>query len=267
MTPDALKYLNDRFIAAGPRVIDLPDEPEGVYAIVGADGYVRKETAERPPIQNVAYDIDTLCRAVIDSQGEEPADPKDEEFAEIWYSRNGVVALYDRNQPDSRGSRCTLTLSPSPQLAMLQKWEQHGGATIKQSEFVLLLRTMFAGCGVDGLLPIIRGVKATRGAEVSSQIQQGKVSMNKSIVAEMSGTAAIPEQAMFWVPMFAQAAVQNEQRVRIAIDPQPETEAFRLIVLPGDIEKAQADAEEALAKSIKAALGDGCTIPVFRGTP
>lgn len=265
LTPDALKFLNDRFIAAGPRVIDLPDEPEGVYGIVSEKGEVEIHEAERQPIRNVAYDIDTLCRAVIDAQGEEAGEPK--EAAEIWYSRTGIIALYNRLEPDSRGSRCTLTLSPSPQLALLQQWDRNGGATIKQSEFVLLLRTMFAGCGADALLPIIRGVKATRGAEVSSQIQQGKVSMNKSIVAEMSGTAAIPEQAMFWVPMFAQAAAQNEQRIRIAIDPQPETEAFRLIVLPGDIEKAQADAEEALAKSIKAALGEGNTIPVFRGTP
>lgn len=258
MQVDSLKFLAEQGVQAGPRVIELPGEPRGRYGLIkDSTGGVEIITPEGETVHSNAYDIDTLCRVVKEQHGLTEC--------EIWYGREGIIGVFDATRPDL--ATCFLSLSPSPQLEMLMRWDASKGVILSQAELVTLLRTMFDGVAPSDLLPAVRGVKATKGAEVSQQISQGKVSMSRQVVVEMTGAAAIPEQVTFFVPMFAQHAVQDSQLIRIDVEPVPEQERFRLIVLPGQIEKAQAEAEKTIFDSIVKALGNGNTISVFRGKP
>lgn len=237
-------------------------EPDHVYYLRNPDGSYGKAVISPSLARHTATDIETLCQIVCDNSDDENA-------PEVWYGRGGIVAIL---QPDAiHPERCRFDLSPSPQLAKLIDWDKSGGTKPMQGEFIILLRTLFAGCAPDSLLPAVRQVKTSKAADVNSKIEQGKVSLGKSMIAEMTGINAIPEEVAFTVPVFAQAAVRMVGQVRVAIDPDPETSQFRLIVLPGDIERVFVEAESSLATRIHETLveihGGEHPFPVYRGTP
>lgn len=265
---EALKYLSALATeAVGRRIVRAEAEPPHVYYVQQPDGTMQRTVAVEPPARHEAADIDTLCRVARDFVSHEPPN-----VPAVWHHRGGVEAVL--SQHAGYAPTCTLTLGPSPQLALLARWDQAGRASLTQAEFVTLLRTMFADCAPADLLPAIRNVKSTKNAEVNSQIAQGKVSLGKSIVAEMTGVAGIPERVAFTVPVFAQAAVPVSGTVRVEIDPDPQNERFTLIVLPGDVEAAYAQAEEAVGRRLVERLAALSTddhpsalIPVYRGEP
>lgn len=272
MQADALKFIAGQAQNAGPRVLTLPD-PQGVYAVAFADGSLQFREPSRPWIEHKSADLETLCRvAVAEAErqrvqldgGPERHVPAAAHGVQIWHSRDKVACVFDAE--GKVRDACELELTPSPQMAMLQKWDQAGGVLLSQAEFVLLLRTTFAGAAGPDLVNIIRKVKATRGAEINQQIGQGKVSMSRSIVSEMTGAAEVPERVNFYVPIFAQSAIGETGFVPVEIDPKPDTEQFKLVVHPGKIEEAFADAERRIGERIVKLLGDKNTIPVHRGT-
>jgi hypothetical protein len=247
-------------VKANPRIIKADGEPPHVYYVVKQDGELERVTATTGPDAHTASDLNTLCRL---------CHAMTEAAPEIWYSRLGVVAVLEPHE-DHR-STCKLQLTPSPQLKRLIEWDGVGRHTLSQGEFILALRTLFAGCAPDMLLPAVRQVKTSKAADVNSKIEQGKVSLGKSMIAEMTGVAAIPEEVPFVVPVFAQAAVPVMAKLRVAIDPDPQTERFTLIVLPGDVEAALAYGEERLAVMLTEELGQlfskGSPVPIYRGSP
>lgn len=258
MDAAGLKMVADLAKEASPdkRIVRTDAEPSHWYYVTNAAGELVRTEAMPKPLVRQAADIDTLCRVANSWSGHEP---------QVWYSRNGITAVLE---PDvTAPSVCQVKLTPSPQLVKLMEWDRAGKVFLTQAEFVTLLRTMFVGCVPGDLLTVIRAVKATKGQEVNQQIAQGKVSMSKSAVAEMTGTAAIPETVVFQVPIFAQSAVNVLGQVPVEIDPDPENNRFALIVHPGAVEIAQARAEEELQDRIVVALGDGSTVLVYRGNP
>ncbi|AMV29315.1 hypothetical protein VT84_33275 [Gemmata sp. SH-PL17] len=262
MEAKALEFLKTTIEAATPgeRIVTTDREPRHVYYVLQPDGKLDRTFATEAPAAHQAADLDTLVRAAIARKpdADNPFGP------EIWYARSGVVAVLDTEAtaPDV----CRLALTPSPQMAKLAEWDRQGKASPTQAELVILLRTLFAGYYPVDFLPAIRGVKSSKKTDADSQIGHGKVSLGKSMIAEMTGVAAIPEQIVFTVPVFAQAAVHIRGPVRVEIDPDPQNERFNLYVIPGDIETAFAHAEEVLANRLELLL-DGSPIPVYRGTP
>jgi hypothetical protein len=259
MQADALKFIADQAAKANPgaRIVYTDREPDHIYYVLQADGDLKRVAAEPEPENHRADDIPTLAALAKESMECEPC-------AQIWYGRHGAVLI---NPGLCSRARVRLKLAPSPQMMQLISWDQRGKGSVGQAELVLLLRTLFAGCAPEGLLSTIRGVRTQRAAEVNSQITQGKVSLGKSLVAEMSGTAAIPEEVSFKVPVFDSHAVRVFAQVRLAIDPDPQTESFTLVVLPGQIEAAHEYAESWFAEMIRAELGPENLIPLYRGQP
>jgi hypothetical protein len=247
-----------------PRILKCDQEPDHCYYVIDKDGNMNLVTAEYGPTEMFCSDIDTLTRVVIDSK---------EHMPEIWYSRNEVIAYLGTKNPYF--DTVKFKLSASPQFQTLIAWEQSGrGVSLTQKDLILALRTLFAGCVPTELLPAIRRLKTQKAAEINSQIDKGRVSMSKSMVAEMSGVSDIPEMVEFTVPVFAQGTLNATACIRVAIDPDPENERFTLIVLPGDVEKAWTHGErllcgkiqEELVENWSAAKGEGdCEIPVYFG--
>lgn len=247
--------------ANGQRIFTAPGEPPHVYYVLRPDGHLERTTAMPGRWEMDAADLNTLCRVAVDwtADGVRP---------EIWCDRDCVVA--DLNPSVSRGPVCALNLTYSPQMVRLMEWDRAGRVSLSQAELVLLLRTLFAGCFPPDFLPAVRNVRSSKNAEVNSQISQGKVSLGKSIVAEMTGVAAIPERVTFVVPVFAQLVVPVVGEVRVEIDPDPQSERFTLVVLPGDVERAFGKAEEDLVERVSRVLAGlmatESDIPVYRGS-
>lgn len=254
MDAATVKELADLGQRAGPRVVTADREPPQVYYTTAPDGTLTRQEAAPPPDNHRAGDPAAVCDVAKDAAKTHAA--------EVWFSRAGVVAVY------ADFGRAAFTLSPSPQMARLAEWDHRGRGIVKQAELILLLRTMFAGCTPShpNLLESVRRVDTKKANDASSEVRQGKVSLSKSIVAEMSGIDKLPEEITFEVPVFAQAAVKLRGSVRVAVDPDPQNEQFVLVVLPGDIERATQAAEVALGKQV-AELLEGSEVPSYYGVP
>lgn len=242
--------------AAGPDIIPAPHgAPAGSYYARKADGSL--EYKRHPAdLRHKAADLESVV-----------AFARTKDAAELWYSRHGVVALL----PDVRDT-VTMPLSPSPQLAALVKWDAEGRHAEKQPAFIVLLRTLFSGCFPQhpNLLESVRKIDVKRGNDVASEVRQGKVSMSRAMVAEMTGLDKLPEEIVFRVPVFSSATIPAEAGVRVALDPDPTNETFGLIVLPGDVENAFAVGEQWIAErlaALTAAPEGGAMVPVYHGVP
>lgn len=247
----ALEYLVGIGAEKGKgQTFQTPAEPKHVYYLNGPDGTDRIE-ADPPPNDHTAADLETVVALAADGETDKS----------IWYSRSGVVA---RNGPRDRA---TFRLTPSPQLAKLLEWERTPGI-LKQTALILSLRTLFADCYPDHptLLESVRRIDVKKGQEAAAEVRQGKVSMSRSMLAEMTGLDKIPETVTFKVPVFAEQAFVSYKPVRVALDADPQAESFTLIPVPGDVEKAYSGAEDELQTRLAALIGDE-KIKLYHGSP
>lgn len=184
--------------------------------------------------------------------------------ATIWYCRHGVLCVLDDS---TRRDTVRLDLTFSPQLLCLQGLEQYR-KPMDQRATILLLRTTFAKClGRAGdLIEIIRGVKFTNNQAGAAVVGHGKSSVGRSIEQEITGTKALPEYVTLEVPVFTAAWLQVKFPVELALEPDPATQTFTLIPLPGEIENAIAAAEALISMRLHDGL-DGAEVPVYYGVP
>lgn len=267
----SLNFLAQKIEGAKPelRIVDPDTEPNGWYYVVRSDGEMVLTQAKPAPKNHQAADLETVvAQAVAGLAG--PGAP----HPEIWYGREAVVALVVGSGIDGGASRAAFALSPSPQLATLTEWDRAKRFEIDQRALILLLRTLFADClgQCPDLIDAVRNVRTQRAADVNKQVQHGKVSLGKTELAEMTGLKALPEAITLTVPVWAQTAAPWRAPVRVAIDPDPEREVFKLVVLPGEIEAAYWLAEQRLAMRLAELLGEhgpgkGDAVPVYHGRP
>jgi hypothetical protein len=240
--------------AHGPHWFKPPQEPEHTYCVVLPDGKISQVDAEPKPRAHTAGDLATVAAFAI----------KYADGAAIWYSRYGVTCLTD---DQTRRDLVSMPLSFSPQILRLVELEKNRPA-IKQAEFIRLLRITFAGClGQAGnLLEVVRKIRFTVNTGGGSEIRQGKVSIGKTLEAELSGAAALPEYVVLDVPVFEAGAMAWQFEVQCALEADAQTETFQLIPLPGCVEGALTQGEQKLASEIGRLLGDS-QVPVYYGTP
>lgn len=265
MERDTLELLKEIIDDGSPqrRIVELPNEPAHIYGVVTPAGEIVRTAAFAAPSIFKPADLDTLVRIARETFSDQT-----QPDVEIWYSRNGVNADLDRSR--AHHDWAFLALTPSPQMTKLIEWDRSNlGVKLTQQQFVLLLRTLFAGCCNTNVLDAVRQIKTARSADINSQIAQGKASVGKSMIAEMTGAGGVAVFEMFTlnIPIFAQAAVPVSGSVRVEVDPDPINEQFTLIVRPGDIEIAFAQAEETIRSRLESLLGKECPIPLYRGSP
>lgn len=251
-------------VNAAPRTVQCQAEPPDVYYTVGPDGTLTRQVAGRGALVAASLDFNTVCDYAIlakadAAQGEDFINP------EVWYSRNAVVAVLDK---DVRRDRVTFALTPSPQFDMLARWEKSPGI-FKQAAIILLLRTLFVGSLPDhpGLVDVFRKLNCKQGKEVAADLQRGKVSMSRDMLAQVTGDVDIPAEVRFRVPIFAEAGAKGiEWSVRVAIEPDAEHENFHFYTLPGQTESAYGAAEDMIRGHLENRLKEG-GIPVYYGSP
>ena len=255
---DTLKLIQDTAAkAANNPIVTCDREPAHVYYTRDPDGGLTRAVADQPPANTRVCDLATLAHiAAVSGEAE---------ILDAWYTRKAVVLVADRD-------RHTLAFEPSPQFAALIQWSANtAGVSFTQADLIRLLRTTLADCYPSDpqFLANVRKLATSRAAKVNSEIQKGKVSLGKDIVAEMSGVDLIPDEVKFRVPVFAAAALWVTADVRVCVEPDPEKERFTLTVIPGQVEHAWAKGEEWVAAKLRGELAEaGATaVPVYFGSP
>lgn len=264
MLSELLKAISEQAVKAnGVQTVTPPVGSKLDYGIVLPDGSFEWVDADPDPRQHKVYDVPSLV-----AFAEQMKAAKDDEAGAcvLWYSRTGAVLIVDDT---TRRDRVTLPLSASPQLTALAALEGDGNGKLDQTALVKLLRVSLAGCwnlSQPNLAKNISKLKFKRTEDGYSEVTQGKASLGKSLLAEMSGVDPIPEEVTFAVPVFS----GHPWTATVACDLQviADEGKFALTPLAGEIEKAVRLGESRLARDITAEMTERkLDIPLHYGTP
>ena len=159
----------------------------------------------------------------------------------------------------------TRRVTKSKPFALLEKWDVNS-EQIKQDSFVLLLKTIFRGCCDELIEKVVRTIRWTMGNSGESTVRQGSVSMNKSIIAEMTGAEDLNkiEYIAFDVPVFLELP-DVRFRIECHLRPIPDQQMFSVIPTGGLIEAAYRHVEEVIGSMIASAVGDVGGVHVYHG--
>lgn len=222
--------------------------------VVLPDGKVTVTEADLPNVAHVAADLNTIL-AVIEFK------TVNSMAAEVWYSRGGVRAILDAT--GHRRNSIVMPLSLSVQMKTLSELDSHR-KPLTQKALLSLLRLTFHAAGLGNLPAMLGKVKFSVNRDGESEIAKDKRSVGMSHLAQFHGFADIPDVVPFHVPAFANG-VSIPVVVRVAIEPDPETQTFQLIPLAGEIEAALGNAETILGEMLRGIMPDG--VPVLLGSP
>jgi hypothetical protein len=109
-------------------------------------------------------------------------------------------------------------------------------------------------------------VKFDNGQVVESTVTHGKTSMGQKIRSEVTAIDRIPEYVVFSVPVFEGAFGDICYPVECALEPVADAAGFKLIPLPGQIERAVQAAESEIGIRLREGL-EGSSVQVYYGSP
>jgi hypothetical protein len=258
MIAEALKYMHELGEASTSPIVQCNAEPSHVYFRRRADGTFDKIIADGQPRANKASSLTSLIALARNATTE------DGQPAEIWHHRNGAVLLVGEHRRD----RVTFDAPFSTQLVRLMQLEKDQPA-FKQDTLIKLLRVTFRESlvQVPTLIGLLRQVKFSVEQRGQSEVQHGKVSIGKTLDAEITGTGVLPEYVRLGVTIYAAASLAGiDSQVECALEPDAQTQTFQLIPLPGSIERAIAVGEEAIRR-ILAEEQEAAGFALYHGTP
>ncbi len=236
MIEQAISKIADMARGQLPQFVKVPGIENEMF-LVNCDGTSQRLPTSMPPRNHTVFDVEamaTYCFAVYEAGTNHVV---------IWYSRTGVVAIL--NDDDRRDQRVRLPLAMTQQFKTVEMLATHK-PNKDQRAMLTLLRNDLSGC-LDlcpGLVSTLRGVNWKATAEESSEIRQGKASLSKSQMAQLSGLADIPEDVTLSVPIFEGHNIRSQ--VHCTLDVDADNKVFILRPKAGEIEMAMRSAEQAL---------------------
>lgn len=232
-------------------------EPNHRYALISPSGEIHWQEAEPKPRQHYAGDLSAIALFAA----------KSGDKAAVWFSRAGVVCFTD---DATRRDYIQLPLDLSPQLKAVMELERTRKPW-KQRDLILFLRTTLRACLAPSgnIIAILRRVKFTVNSGAQSAIEHGKKSVGRQLDAEVTGTDVLPEYIGLDVPIFASGFPGITGRIELALEPDPETETFALIPIPGEVERLILSGEMAIGIKVAEALAEMSAedVPVYFGKP
>lgn len=267
MIREAIQHIQERALAdATARTISVP-EPTGTYMIQvpGKDPEIRH--AEASPRGYSAFSLVALC-GQIDHFAEQ-----DSKASILVYVGRGMVTVM-LDETGTRRQRLTMTLPWSKPYQFVQalaneptsdeyRWTQEG--------ILWNLRTEIGAdnIGPENLLARLRSLKFSVASDGESEIKSGRESMGKQVTAAVTGGGEdLPDSCTLRVPVYADMVIDEEQRVEriaCAIDINVSDATLLLKPLPGEVERAQREIDEAIAEAIRAGItAEG--VKVFNGS-
>lgn len=252
MLMEVVEYLvNLGRLNASP-VVTVPGAPPNVFYVRQPDGTLKLMNQAAPSVAHTLYSLDSFARLAA-AWGD----------GLVWYSHAGATLQND----DFRATYATVE---HPVFATVRSIAA-GTGMYRQDQLLTLLRTTFRDClpANSNLVELLRRVKLKAGQTADSEVQPGRVSLGKTMTAELTGAGVLPEYLTLSVPVFANADLPARAAVEFVLDPVPAQEQFLFRPLPGQVEAAQAAAVADLAGRLAdalAAAGAG-SVPAYHGRP
>lgn len=226
-----------------PSVVEFND-PLDRFLLVDAEG--KHTIMDRPP-ERLDCELDTIDDLVrfVEDRIENTRDDETFEFARAYVGRCGVVVVFDR---DDHRSRARVSFSQTPAFAWLCGVE--AGVTMSQRDLIRALRVTLDGTlpADGGLLNLVRNIKFQASSDGSANIQHGRESIGRSIVAETRGVEAIPDSFTVYTAPWNEH--QARQSVRVYLEPMPGEQAFYVKAFPQSLADAEAAALEAIRAQV-----------------
>lgn len=235
-------------------ILKADGEPRGVYYLVGPDGKAHR-TVAGPDWHGERLATPAQLRTFVADHSAGTEDGK----GVLFYDESRIVYVYDEGD---RRDRAVCELVQSPQFKLLTALSD-APKNFDQASFVRLLRITLRGClPPDGnLLPLVRNLKFTSGAETERDVQHGRESVGRQVTAAVRGVDAIPEEVTLLVPVFENH--NFKARVACAVEVMTHEQAFRLTPYPLEIKHAMDEAMESVAE----VLGSDGLPAAYRGNP
>lgn len=227
-------------------VLDMDAEPVGKYWLIGPDGTAELHTAQPKWHSEKLATPAELGRFIKDHKGD---------ASTTFYNEFRIAFVYDLSD---RRSFATCDLPLSPQYEWLKSLS---GNAMNQKDFVRTLRIIFNGCHDGVVLNLARNLKFTSAGDVAGTVQQGRESMAKSVMAEVRGEAAIPEQMLLTLPVFENYAYNAQ--IGCALEVMAEQMCFKLTPFPMALKRAINETLDDIANLLE---GEEMP-PVYRGSP
>jgi hypothetical protein len=236
-----------------PKFVAIDKDPLSRYVVVDVDGKMSDPIT--PPPARHAEELRTVADLMAFLR--QPTQTPTVITAPTAYvSEDGVTVVYD--QADRR-DRCKVTLTPSPAYAWLRSIAE--GRSLTQRDFIRTLRVNLEGTLAieSNLLAIVRQIKFSKTADGSANIQHGRESIGKSIIAETRGEGALPDSFTVSTAIFSEHPVR--QVVTVYVEPNAGDETFYVRPFPSSLDQAVDAALVAIREDLKS------IVPAFLGSP
>lgn len=267
MLQEAMQFLSEQAIRAdrGPRHFKEADGPTSL-AIMQTDGSVSHVKKPIPARGHSVLDLESLCLAARRFGLVEDGDK--EAQASLWVSWGKVLLLC--SDDGHCEDRVTLPVVIHPAMNVL---ESTASRWLEQKALIDLIRHDLAGCRIDppSLLPAIRKLKFASVNEQTGEFSNTSAAMGKSVAAQVTGEADLPEiVAVEFHPFPGLPAVNVNVTVFCTLFTDPLAGKLRLTPQPGQVDEAKRKALQELSSHLDNMLNDEQdqpNIPVLLGTP
>lgn len=252
MIQEALQYLAK--LSNDSQRADFSVRDDRYVVVRRPDGEVR--WVDAPPMPR---------RILTHSFGAFVAAAKHYSAQSIFHDTAQCVALLDDGTESDRLDRIVFPLNKSSVFLRLDNLSE--GEVFSQRDFIALIRHELYGSVPDTLLPAVRIMDASSLGRGVSEVQSGRERGTREYVAELANAADIPE--VFPVNFYycdALIAICSASVVHCTLSYTlpPADVKFSLRVLPDELERAVARAQDELGESLRAELQG---VPVFFGSP
>lgn len=254
MLEEAITKLEGMAVeAAQPRIIRDAALRRKFWLVTG--NHAEQHEAD-PPVRKHTF---LSLLHLVKRANEEAAGPS---HPVIWHDDSHVRLLFD---DVIREDVATFKLLETKQFELAKGLASR---QFNQRDLVRVLRTTLSDSVDADLLPIVRKInfRATSGG--TSEVQHGKESMDRSIVAELTGAGELPEQVVISCDLYQNLgeidAIETSIEIPCAVEIDPDQQLFYLLPVPGVIEERQRHVGYSIDEWLRASVG---AVPVYYGTP
>jgi len=242
------------------QILDLPQERDGRYGVVDADGSFQVVDAAPDFRRHQIASVDEVAAYVAYASERLGANPV------VWYDDNLVQIVLDDTPESSRRDCTTVHLLQTPQWKLLIDLAA-ASRSWSQKQFIRLLRIELSGClGQDGpeIIKVLRTIDYGSATAGKGNIQHGRESLGQELESEVRSAAGeIPEQILLRVRTFKDPALDSKWPIRCAIEIDSRSGEFELCPLPDELEEAMVEQLDVIGTL----LNNSVQCPIFRGRP
>ena len=219
----------------------------------------------RPP-RELGVVMETLA-SLVEWTGKALKDPR----PEVYLSESGLTGMRMESlhaggaEPEYAGIVRRMASFPLLLTDEFKAFSQ-AGSFMNARKFWTMLRTSFANAVSEETIKLFTRVRAKSNADGAITLAVGKGGMSREVIAEVTGTAAIPEEIIFRVQVFD---IREQETVRVpvrcALDVDEESAQFRLIPIAGELQRARWSAMSFIRENV-AGICDEYGVDLYEGS-